>query len=149
MPGQLFADLDDINAHLAYDKIKMQDGQDDLLQIDAYRLIRSRLSATFTLALVDLWVDPDTTPEMIREIAGKLIAAKWYAQLVSEDEPDGSAYAQGLYNEAIASLEDIRSGNITIIDADGLELTTDTISTTSFWPNDTIAPSFTVGDTWG
>ena len=86
---------------------------------------------------------------MIREIAGKIIAAKWYALLVAEDEADGSVFAQNLYNEAIAMLNDIRNGLITVLGVDGEELESSELTQTSFWPNDTSpGPSFTVEETW-
>lgn len=150
MAANLYATLDDINVHLPADKAFMQDGQDDLLQVDAYRLIRARLSGTFSAAAIATWVSPTTTPELIREIAGKLIAAKFYAELVAEDEADGSLFAQSLYNEAIAMLNDIRNGTLTILGVDGLELDNGNLVQTSFWPNSTTDdPSFSVGETWG
>jgi hypothetical protein len=153
MPVQpnLYATLDDINVHLPVEqgKAQMMDGQDDMLQVDAYRLIRGRLSGTFDLTVINTWTNPATTPEQIRQIAGKLIAAKWYALLVAEDEPDGSLYAQTLYNEAIAALNDIRNGTMSVIGIDGLEIESTTATQTAFYPNDTAPdPSFSVEETW-
>jgi len=151
MAANLYATLDDINAHLPVEQGKAQimDGQDDLLQIDAYRLIRGRLSGTFDLTVINTWTSPAATPEQIRQIAGKIIAAKWYALLVSEDEADGSLFAQTLYNEAIAALNDIRNGTMTVIGVDGTELENSALIESSFWPNDTSPPpSFTVEENW-
>ena len=151
MAANLYATLDDINAHLPVEQGKAQisDGEDDLLQIDAYRLIRGRLSGTFDLTVINAWVNPATTPEQIRSIAGKIIAAKWYALLVAEDEADGSLFAQTLYNEAIAELNDIRNGTLTVIGVDGAELENSALIESSFWPNDTSPPpSFSVEETW-
>lgn len=148
--ANLYASLDDISVHLPADKLVIQDGQDDLLQIDAYRLIRARLTGTYTSTVINSWVSPATTPELIREVAGKLIAAKFYAEAVAEDEADGSRYAQDLYNEAIAMLNDIRNGVLGVIGLTGEELENSNILQTSFWPNDTtVEPSFTVEDSWG
>jgi len=151
MAANLYATLDDINAHLPVEQGKAQimDGQDDLLQIDAYRLIRGRLSGTFDITVINTWVNPANTPEQIRQIAGKIIAAKWYALLVAEDEADGSLFAQNLYNEAIAALNDIRNGTMTVIGIDGAELENSALIESSFWPNDTSPPpSFTVEENW-
>lgn len=145
----MYASLADINTHLPADKAQISVGEDDNLQIDAQRLIRSRLAGTFTNAIIALWVDPENTPEMLRQIAGKLIAAKFYANLVAEDDAAGSVFAQNLYNEAIASLNDIRSGVVIVVDDDGLPIDTSSLSQTSFWPNATTQePSFTVAETW-
>jgi hypothetical protein len=151
MAANLYATLDDINVHLPVEQGKAQitDVEDDLLQIDAYRLIRARLSGTFEITVINTWVTPTTTPELIREVAGKIIAAKWYALLVAEDEPDGSKFAQDLYNEALATLNDIRNGVLTVIGVDGTELDNSALIESSFWPNDTSPdPSFTVEETW-
>lgn len=147
----LFATVDDINAHLPVEQGKAQisDSEDGLLQIDAYRLIRARLSGTFDTTVIAAWTNPASTPEIIREIAGKIIAAKWYALLVAEDEADGSIFAQNLYNEAIAMLNDIRNGVLTVIGVDGEEMANSSLAESSFWPNDTSPePSFTVEETW-
>jgi len=149
MAATLFATLEDINVHLPADKMQITDAGDDLLQIDAYRLIRSRLAGTFSPEVIATWASPVTTPEMIREIAGKIIAAKFYATLVSEDEPDGSLFAQNLYNEAIMALNDIRNGTLTVLDVDGNELDNGALVETSFYPNDTAPdPSFGIEQTW-
>jgi hypothetical protein len=151
MAANLYATLDDINAHLPVEQGKAQISQseDALLQIDAYRLIRGRLSGTFDTAVINTWVSPVTTPDQIRQIAGKLIAAKWYALLVAEDEADGSLFAQTLYNEAIAALNELRTGDTTLIGVDGLEIENPALIESSFWPNDTSPdPSFSVEETW-
>lgn len=144
-----YASLSDVNVHLPADKAQAQDAEIVDLNIDALRLIRARLASTFNLTIINAWLTPATTPELIREIAGKLIAAKFYANLVAEDEEDGSKFAQGLYNEAITMLDDIRAGVITLVDVSGLELDNNALSETSFWPNNTTqAPSFSVADQW-
>jgi hypothetical protein len=149
MAASLYASLSDVRTHLPDDKTQISDGEDDLLQIDAKRLIDARLAGTLTTDVIATWLAPATTPPIIREIAGKIIAAKWYAILVSEDEADGSRYAQDLYNEAIAMINDIRNGTLTVIGVDGIELSNSSLVETSFWPNDdTPGPSFAVEEVW-
>jgi hypothetical protein len=144
-----YCELTDINVHLPLDKVQITDGEDDNFQIDAQRLIRARLGSVFSLATLDGWSSPSLTPEIIREIAGKLIAAKYYAILVAEDEADGSKFAQDLYNEAISMINDIRNGVLTVIDVSGNELSNDSLTETSFWPNATTQePSFSVAEVW-
>lgn len=149
MAANLYATIDDIRTHLPLDKVTIEHGDDDLLQVDAYRLIRARLAGTFDTTVIESWSSPANTPEIIREIAGKIIAAKFYANLVAEDEADGSMFAQGLYNEAIATLNDIRNGTLTVLNTIGEELDNVNFTETSFWPNDSSpASSFAVEDTW-
>lgn len=143
------AALSDVNVHLPYDKLKMEDGYLPEYNIDAARLISSRLLGTFTSTVIDLWVDPADTPGQIRRIAGLLIAAKFYAKLVAEDDVDGSAFAQSLYDQAIMELNAIREGTVTVVDIDGTALDTSALSSLSFYPNNDTEPSFAVADVWG
>jgi hypothetical protein len=144
-----YASLTDVNVHLPIDKAHAQDAQIVDLNLDAQRLIRARLVNNYDQIVLDLWTSPTATPELIREIAGKLIAAKFYAKLIAEDDPTGSAFAQELYNEAIASLNDLRDGNITLLDTSGNIIANSDFSPTSFWPNNsTQAPSFAVAEVW-
>lgn len=148
MAGEILASLADINTHLPDDKIRMDDADDDALQIDAQRLIRGSLTGVFTPVIISGWATPDDTPELIRGIAGRFIAAKWYAERYAEDIPDASSFAQALYNEAISMIEEIRTGTLVVTDDLGDPLTSlsATSSDASFWPNDsTPAPFFTMG----
>lgn len=146
MAGELLASLKDVNTHLS-EVNAIADSIDDQLQIDAQRVIRSQLGGVFQPTTIATWVDPATTPPIIRRIAGMFIAAKWYASQYSEDSTTVPAYAQWLYQEAIAQLAAIRSGSITVEDSDGVILTgeTATMNSNSFWPNDsTPGPYFTM-----
>lgn len=146
MAGEILAGLDDINTWLDA-KVAMTDADDDDLQIDAQRIIKSTLAGTFTPTVLFAWDSPSNTPELIRGVAGRLIAAYWYKEKYSEDDTDIPAYAQSLYDEAIQMLKDIRAGVLTVLDENdepvaisGLET-----NTTWFWPNDTtFGPVFTM-----
>lgn len=145
----MFATISDINVHLPADKAQISDGQDGDLQIEAYRMIRSRLSSAFPIETIALWIDPTETPEVIRGIAGKIIAAKFYSNLVAEDEADGSEFAQNLFNEAMADLQGIRDGMIDVIGIDGVVIENSDIMETSFYPNNAAGdPFFAVADEW-
>ena len=145
MAGELYASLDDINAHLPEHKAKIEDADDDLLQVEAYRLIRAKLSSVFTTATLNTWVDPDSTPGIIRSIAGMVIAAKWYAELYAEDSDEDAVYANDLYAKAMSLIEEIRAGLITVTDDAGDPLSdTSYLSSDDFFPNDD-APVFTMG----
>jgi hypothetical protein len=139
---ELLASLEDINTFLDA-KAKMGDGDDDKLQVEAQRVIKSMLFGVFTPVTLSSWSSPGSTPGTIRGIAGRLIAAYWYKELYSEETSDVPQYAQGLYNEAIGMLRDIRAGTLTVltdanesVEASGLEP-----DNTWFWPNKTTTPS--------
>lgn len=144
-----YAALSDVNKHLPDDKAQAMDSEITDLSIEADRLVRTRIGSVVDLTTMSLWLDPASTPEIISTISGLLIAAQFYAKLVAEDEADGSAYAQNLYDQAMALLMDIRNGDAIIIGVDGTEVDTDILSGTSFWPNATTQePFFKVADAW-
>ena len=144
-----YAGVSDVNVHLPDDKAQILDGEMPNLLLDAERTINSRLASTFEATDFASWTEPAETPEIIRAIAGKLVAAKFYANLVAEDQADGSVFAQNLYNEAIQELNDIRDGILTVIGVDGNPLINDSLTETSFLPNNsTQDPFFAVADQW-
>jgi len=147
---EILANLDDINTHLPEDKIQADDDNTNKLQIDAARFIRAMLAGFVPTATLASWTTPDDTPEMIRGIAGRLIGAKYYAIRYAEDA-DVSLYAQNLYNEAVAMLNQIRTGELTLLDEDGVEITVEgaNLQDDDFWPNNTTdPPKFTMDQTF-
>jgi len=142
--NELLASLDDINAHLPSDKAAIEDADDDLLQVEVYRLVRAKLSSAFATTTMNTWVDPASTPEVIRTIAGLVIAAKWYALLYAEDSTDDARYANWLYAQAMDLINGILAGNTAVIDPGG-EVINDTGSfgDADFFPNDD-SPAFTM-----
>jgi hypothetical protein len=129
--SEILASLSDINAHLPAN-VQISNNSDPSLQVDALRLIRGQLVSIFTPAVLNSWTTPETTPELIRSIAGRLIASKYYAKTLAGNVPDEmAAYAVSLYNEAIGLLTDIKSGAELVVGIDGNVLLTDTIGSDS------------------
>lgn len=146
MANELFATVDDINAHLPENKAAISDADDDLLQVEAWRLIRAKLSTTFATTTLNDWADPDSTPDIIRTVAGMVIAAKWYAELYAEDSDTDATFANNLYLQAMDLLNQIAAGLIVITDDTGEPLVdTSSLSSDDFYPNDTVPPVFTMG----
>lgn len=113
----MLASLDDVNAYLPSDKFTATDGNPEieLLQIDVERIIKGYLASVFSAATLATWVSPATTPTVLRSVAGRLIAAFYYAKKVSEDLPDwDGTYPQRLYDDAMKMLMDIIDGSITL-----------------------------------
>lgn len=141
------AELTDINVHLPEDKLKLQNADDDANQLDAERVIKARLSGTFSPTTLASWDTPANTPVTIREIAGKLMAAMYYAKTFSSEVAGVPEYAQWLYDQAMDTLDGIILGTITLPEVtetadSGQHLTSD-----MFWPNDsTGGPRFRRSD---
>lgn len=138
-----FASIDDINVHLPSDKIEVGSDLYALVEQDGERVVRGYLTGYIDGTVIATWTTPDTTPELIRAITGRLCAFFRYAERYSEDSLDVPEYALFKYNEAIGWLQQIQAGTMSIPDVDsdsGLDLDAD-----QFFPNDdTPGPYFTM-----
>lgn len=139
----MYADLRDVNTHLPQDKLPMDSSVLPLFGLDADRIIRGYVGGVIPITTINAWADPDTTPEIIRAIAGRLIASAYYAERYAENSDTVPVYAQSLYNQAIASLTGIMAGRILVIDPDGstIEVTSGGLKNTMFAPNDSTVPT--------
>lgn len=115
MAGQILASIEDVNGFLP-DMVELSDGQDTQFQVDANRLVKSQLAGVYTPAILTGWDAPANTPGTIRSIAGRLVAARYYAIQFSQEATNVPAFAQNLYNEAIAMLVGIRNGSVVVTD---------------------------------
>jgi len=150
--NEILASLTDINTYLPDDKALMGDADDDAFQIDTSRTIKGNLAGVFQPTTLVSWSTPENTPELIRGIAGRMIAARWYARLYSEDDTSLSEYAQNLYMEAVGMLNDIRTGSLIVLGVDDTPVETNllVLSDAVFWPNNsTPGPYFTMTTEFG
>jgi len=108
------ASLDDVNTWLPQDKLEADNADVDLFQEDADRVVKGYLNGVFPAATLATWADPDDTPGIIRAIAGRLVAAKFYKQRYAEDVVDIPEYAQQLYDEAMAMLMQVVAGTLVV-----------------------------------
>jgi hypothetical protein len=146
------ASLDDVNVFLADDKLQALDADDNASQLDAERIIKGKLSGTYSPVVLASWTTPVTTPEYIRAVAGRLIAALYYARAYSEETPAVPAYAQGLYDQAMAMLCKVVEGFVILPEVPTSEQPSigGRLDSTDFLPNgDTIGPVFTMTEVWG
>lgn len=144
------ASLDDVRTHLPADKFKVTDGNVEitLFQTDVERLIKGYLSSVFSAAILATWAAPASTPVYIRSCAGRLIAAFYYAKKLSEDLPDWEkTYPQRIYDEAMAMLEAVRSGEVVLIEV--AEVPGTQFDSSFFYPDTTARdPAFTMEMRW-
>lgn len=147
----MLASLADVNTHLPGDKFTATDGGPDYLsfQTDVTRLVKGYLSSVFSATTLAAWADPDSTPATIRAIAGRLVAAFYYAKKVSEDIPDwDGTYPQRLYDEAMKMLEMIRTGLIVLPEVPPDDQPGTFFDSSFFYPDSTDEPSFTMDMRW-
>lgn len=137
------ASLNDVNKYLPTDKIAVTDLDDDDQQLAAERIIKGHLGGVFLPATLAGWDTPTNTPGLIREIAGRIIAALRYRQRASHEIGDNepSKYAQQLYLEAMADLRGIMDGSIVLVDVttENQPVGTLDMTTDDFAPNDASA----------
>lgn len=146
--AEILASLDDINANLPADEdmpvIVADDDNSALVQISVARVVRGYLSRVIDNSTLLAWTTPESTPEIIREIAGKLIASQVYYNRIAQASPDvpANSYAQHLYDEAVALMTQIIAGDITI---PGILTNSEQLSDLDYWPNSSTDRAFTMG----
>jgi hypothetical protein len=135
-----YADATDANRWLDGTTISVSSGDMALEEDSAERIIRGFLAGKVNSVELNSWVDPTSTPEMIREIAGQFVAAFRYRRLYSENVTEASdiTYGQRMYDEAMAKLLGIASGEIQLADIPSPSLMNSDSELTGahFYPND-------------
>lgn len=106
------ASLEEINHQLPDDKAQVAEANYAPFQLDAERIVRGTLAGVVPRATLALWVDPASTPELIRAIVARLVAAFAYRRLYSEDSLEDPTFAQNKYNEAMSFLQQIVDGKM-------------------------------------
>jgi len=145
----MFASKTDIQSWLRSDKIPVDDANSTKSNIDATRIVKGQLTGVFTPIVVSSWADPDSTPDLIRGVTGRLAAAFLHASIYSEESDSKiSAYSQWLYDGAMLILTQIISGSMTVIDETGEPVDTTGQGLLSFFPDDSTTPAFTMDQTF-
>jgi hypothetical protein len=145
---EIMATLDDINGNLDGEVIEATADNSNLAQVSVSRVVRGYLSAVVDTTTLMSWQTPETTPDIVREIAAKLIAAHVYFALAARQSYDigNFNYAQRLYDQAMAMLQGIIDGTISIDGGDnGGTVITVGLTTDDFFPVDDTDRAFTVG----
>lgn len=137
----MLADLEDINTFLPQEKLDATDGNPEInrFQVDIDRAIKGYLSSVYSQATLTAWADPDNTPVYIRGIAGRLIAALWYASKLRTQGDWDKSYPQFIYNQGMDMLEMVRTGAVILIEVTD-EVAGTAFGRAQFWPNATTAP---------
>ncbi len=137
-------DNNDIQAHLPVDKLVLESIPDSLdeVNLDVERVIKGYLSATYSALTLASWADPDTTPEYIRAIGGRLAAAFIYRLRLAQDFPDDAEYARLKYDEAMAMLQLVVTGAVVLPEVDETVDTGGHLSTGHYTVSD--EPKFTM-----
>jgi hypothetical protein len=137
-----YANLNDANVFLASDRLQLTDATFGPLELDAERIIRGYVGGIVDATKLASWASPEVTPEIIRMIAGRLIASAYYVRVYSENSLDIPEYAQNLYNIAIGYLQGIQKGSQVIIEIDGstIDIVGTALTSSNFQPNDSSTP---------
>lgn len=112
------ASLNDVQTHLEEARIRVDDTDIELLQLEVSRTIKGMLSNTFSATTLAAWDEPANTPEMIRSIAGRLIAARHYIKKLSEEQVDVPEYGQWLYDNAMLDLNGVINGSLILVEVE-------------------------------
>lgn len=147
--------VDAANAFLPKDKLLVLNANDDSIQLEVERSIKAKLSGTYSPATLASWTvtgKPGDTPtpnipQMIQDVAAKLVAAHVYAKAFSSEVGGVPEYAQWLYDQAMDVLDSLVMGLTTIppdeLPPDELPDAVGRLTRDMFWPNnDTGGPRF-------
>lgn len=138
-------DDSDIQIHLPVDKLNIDGIADDLDNVkrDVERIVRGYLAGVISATTLATWTTPASTPGIIRGIGGRLGAALIYRLRLGGQSLKDPEYSQNKYNEAMAMLNDIRSGALIIQE---VTETVTQFNNTYFFPNGTTDdPRFAMG----
>lgn len=131
----------DVNVWLDGTNVFVTDADDNGEQDQVDAMIRAHLGNVIPASVTDTWnmTTPASVPPIIRSIAGRLVAAIRYGKLTSENEQGVSPYAQRLWNLAVAELNGIVEGRITIPEVDEALVDLGShIGAINFYPNDSL-----------
>lgn len=147
--AEILASIDDVNAYLEERVVKADDVNTELIQISVARVVRGYLARIVTNSVMATWVDPEHTPDIVREIAAMLIASQLFfdSTIMSAVTVDDRHWAQILYDRAMKLLNDIVSGIIELpLDGDGGDgdLATAGLTDLDFFPVDATDRAFTL-----
>lgn len=129
--------IDEINVQLPEDKLQVSNANDDALNTSVERIVKGKLSGTFSPVTLASWSTPGTTPALVREIIAKLIAAHVYARAFSSEVTGTPTWSQKLYDEAMGLIDGIVLGSITLPEVVETVDTGSRLTRDFFWPNDT------------
>lgn len=146
MATPVLASISDINAYLEERVVQADEVNTEYIQISVARVVRGYLSPVVPSSTMALWVSPDVTPEIIREIAAMLVASQLFFDKASATviDIDDRHYAQILYNRALAFMDKVLSGDI-ILDGDVPISPVEVMSTLDFFPIDDTDRAFSMG----
>lgn len=142
-PIEIMASLDDINGELPTEVVEATGNNTSLIQINVARLIRGYLRRVIDNGTLLTWTTPELTPETIRLIAAKLIAAQLYFQETAKTTTEISekSFAQKKYDEAMSLINQIIAGTIDIPDI--TESPIEGLSDLDHFPRDATGRAFT------
>jgi hypothetical protein len=153
--AEILANVDDINANLPSEApggssasgavVVADDSNTALLQISVARVVRAYLSGVVSSLTLNSWVNPDVTPDPVREAAAKLIASQLYFNKIARSSAtiDERHFSQKRYDEAMAILDKIVDGTIVLEDVP-VEVVGE-LSILDGFPIDDTDRAFTVG----
>jgi hypothetical protein len=152
--AEILASLDDINAELPSEEtdgstsgyptvVEATDENTYLLQVSVARVVRGYLSGAVDSVTLMGWDQPTDTPEVIRVIAAKFIAAQLFFNQSARTSLtiDDQSFAQKRYDEAMDMLNKILEGVILL--GPEVPVVTASLDLLDFFPVDDTDRAFT------
>jgi hypothetical protein len=146
-PLEILASIDDINGELDGDVVKADANNTNLVQINVSRMVKGYLAKVVAGATIVTWVSPITTPDIVRVIAAKLIAAQVYFNYAARTSViiEDNNFAQRKYTEAMNILNGIIAGDIPIVgEGGGTTIPPTILGPDEFFPSDATDRAFSL-----
>jgi hypothetical protein len=142
---EILASLKDINAHLDGTIIEADADNTSLIQVSVNRIVKGYLSRVVPNATMTTWTSPENTPDIVREAASMLIASQLYFNRTSRSSTatGPNTYAQKLYDDGIALLNQIIEGDVIIPDI--VVTPIEGLTDLDYFPIDDTDRAFTMG----
>jgi hypothetical protein len=122
-------DVDDAQPFATPRKLNLGTSLDVDLEATVATQVLAQIQAAYDTST---WVDPNTTPRLVRSIVGMYYIA-WYYQRTYAEDTGTATYADRLLRWAQMLINGILAGNIRLTD---VVATGESYGTPSFYPND-------------
>lgn len=142
---EILATVDDVNANLDGTVVDADAQNTSLIQVSVNRVVKGYLSRVIDAPTMAAWTTPENTPDIIREAAAKLIAAQLYFNKTSRSSTatGPNTYAQKLYDDGMAILNQIIQGDIVVPNI--IVTPIEGLTALDYFPIDNTDRAFTMG----
>lgn len=134
--------IDDVQSWVTTDRLQLEFTEDLPEETNISPQVLAVVSSRYD---VSTWINPNTTPALIRSVISARVAAVRYRKVYADQLENEISYADWLEKWAQNTLDGIVKGTIPLLDVPAEDLVTaQTDASISFFPTDTTGIKFTM-----